>query len=344
MKKIYILLAGFLMMGSVASKAQDTLLYQSFNFQNFYDDSLILSLPPGITGDVQWYSYDEDGLPDASGASRPDGWFAIQPFANADTTMNVALGSNSWTNLGEAGTPTSNWLITRSVTLGALDTLFWRSAPRQTPRYLDGYDVKISTTDNLDASFGPAVFRASEYIGVNGTDDSLFTGFNYAPTTGVPTPFIHGIDYTHIEYADDSSRWVGALQTHSLPLNMFAGMSIYVAFRHNSHDDNLLSLDDVMVRGTLPNGINESCIDLNMTVYPNPADDQVNVTYVLPFDSDVTVNVYDIAGKLVLSEVKKTEAQGFHKVSLNNNDLAKGFYTVSVQTVKGRSTAKLIVK
>lgn len=345
MKKIYILLAGFLMMGSVASKAQDTLLYQSFNFQNFYDDSLILSIPPGIMGDIQWYSYDEDGIPDASGSSRPDGWFAVQPYATIDTTNNVALGANSWTNLGEAGAPSSNWLITRAVELGAADTLFWRSASRQTPRFLDGYEVKISITDNLDASFLPTpLFRASEYTGVTGANDSVFTGFTYAPTTGVPVPWIHGFDYTHIEYAGDSSRWIGELAPHSVPLNTYAGQTVYIAFRHNSHDDNLISLDDVMVRGIAPNGINESCVDLNMTVFPNPAQDAVNVSYVLPFESNVTVNVYDVAGQLVMTEVKNSEGQGFHQLSLNTANIAKGFYTVSIQTEKGRSTSKLIVK
>jgi hypothetical protein len=345
MKKIYTLVAAFMVAGSFASKAQmDTLLYESFNFQSFYDDSLVVGLPSETTPDPMWYNYDEDNLPDGSPSGRPGDWFAAGAFADVDTTDNVVLASNSWTN--NAATPVSNWLITRSVKLGNNDTLFWKSAPFQTPLYLDGYDVRLSTATNSDLDFTTILFRAAEFTGSNGTNDSLFTGYNYAPTTGTPTPFIHGFDWTYIENNNDSSRWRGVLRTHKVGLNAYAGATVFIAFHANSHDDNLLSLDDVLIRGELPNGITESGINLNLNVFPNPAsnDANVQVNYNLQNATTVNIKVYDVTGKLVANQAKDVQAQGFHTESINTSNLNSGFYTISVETKEGRSTTKLIVK
>jgi hypothetical protein len=348
MKKIYTLVAAFMVVGSVA-QAQDTILYQGFNFDTFYDDTLQVTPPPQATTDMLWYNWDEDGLADGSTAgTRELEWFASWPFSDNDTldmdldglNDDFVLASSSWTNQGETGTPTSNWLITRSMNLGAHDTLFWESAPYQTPLYLDGYEVRLSTTDNSDLSFTNLLFTGAEYTGSPG-DDSLFTGYTYAPTGA----FVHGFDGTYIEPGSDSARWRGRLRPFSVALDAYANMKVFIAIRHYSHDDNLFSIDNLMVRGTLPTvGINESNVDLAMNIYPNPASETVAVNYTLASSTAVTISVYDIAGKLILSQNKDVQSNGFHTETLNTADLNSGFYTVTVSTNAGRSTTKLIKK
>lgn len=336
MKKFYTLVAGLLLMGTSAVKAQDTLIYESFNFQSFYDNLVDdVVPPPGNTNDPLWYSYDADGLADGSGGSRPGGWFAIQPFADVDTTNNVAIAANSW-----FGSPamSNNWLVTPSVQLGAHDTLFWKSAPRQTPLYLDGYNVKISTSTNDDFSFTTTLYTAAEYTGTNGTNDSLFSGYNFS------TGWVHGLDGNYLQYAYDSARFLGVLAPHSVPLDTYAGQNVFIAFVHASFDDNLISLDDVMIRGTLANGISENSADLGLNVFPNPAVDNAQINYNLSKDATVTINIYDVTGQLVTSVDKGTQSQGRHFTNVNTAAMAKGFYTISVQTSLGNSNTKLIVK
>jgi hypothetical protein len=353
MKKLYTLIVG-LFVASV-SFAQDTILFEDFELVRFYDTLLINdgNPPPANTVDANWYSYDQDAIPDASGGSRPDGWFALSPISTVDEyetvygapgtpDTNTVIGSNSWNNNGEGAAGANlNWLITPSITLRTHDTLFWKSAPLQTPRYLDGYKVKISTTNNEDFSFTTTLFNAAECTAL-GTD-TTFSTFTFSG--GTPTPFIHGLDGTYIDIATGTNPLHnGQLRPFSLPLDAYAGQTVFIAFLHDSHDDNLISLDDVMVRGNPSVGINENKLDLGLNLFPNPATDNVQVNFELAAETTVTINVYDVTGKLVNTISKGNQAQGRHFANINTSELAKGFYTVSVQTATGLSTAKLIVK
>ncbi|MCW3084074.1 MAG: hypothetical protein JWP12_1440 [Bacteroidetes bacterium] len=341
MKKIYILAISFLMLSALKSNAQDTLVYESFNFQSFYDNMITDVVPPPGTlplsdpSNALWYSYDKDGLNDGSGAGRDGGWFAVQPFSDVDTTNNVAIGANSWF---DSPALAENYLITPVFNLGAHDTLFWKSAPSQTPRYLDGYQVQISTTTNDDLSFNTTLFTAAEMTSLG--SDTTFSTFGFS------TGFVHGQDGTYIDIATTTAPILhtGQLRPFSVPLDAYANQSVFIAFYHRTFDDNMISIDDFMIRGQhAPLGITENSNELGLNVFPNPATDMSQVNYNLAAESAVVITVYDITGKVIASENKGTQATGRHFSMINTANLAKGFYTVSVQTATGRSTVKLMV-
>lgn len=331
------------MLSALKSNAQDTLVYESFNFQSFYD-ALVSDVvpPPGVTSDTQWYSYDRDGLSDGSGAGRDGGWFAVLPFSPVDTTDNVAIAANSWF---DSPAQAQNLLISPSFMLGAHDTLFWKSAPSQTPRYLDGYQVLLSTTTNDDLAFTNVLFTAAEMTALSSSgEDTVYSHFTFAPSGA----FVHGEDGTYIDPVDLTATHMlhaGQLQPQSVPLDAYAGQNVFIAFYHNSFDDNLISIDDFMIRGQhVSAGIAENKTGLDLNVFPNPASDMAQLNYNLASESPVTITIYDVTGKVISTETKGTEAAGRHFSTINTASMANGFYTVSVQTNAGRSTSKLIVK
>lgn len=350
MKKIYTLLSVLLFAGSVNIKAQDTLLYEGFQFVM---DSYLTSIqtpPIGKTTDSMWYNYDADQLADGAGGTtaRPDDWWQTRAFADSNlyisgtTDTNIVMTSNSWfSSPGLA----SNLLITSNIQLGEHDTLFWKSAPVQTPRYLDGYQVKISTTTNDDFAFSTVLFTAAEM-----TQLSTIPGDSSSFVTHVfSTGFVHGIDSTYIEADTNrpSKAYSGILRPFSVPLDAYANQNVFIAFHHNSFDDNLISIDDILIRGTASNpvaGIKENKFDLNLNVFPNPAGDNAQLNFQLTVETEVIINVNDITGKLIYSENKGTLAHGRHFATINTAVLANGFYTIAVQTKNGTSTTKLIVQ
>lgn len=348
MKKIYALVAGFIFAGTVVSVAQDTALYEGFKWQTFFNDTLVnngTSPPPGNTTDPQWYTFSLDGNPDASGATRPDEWFAILPFSDVDLydnvgDTNVCMSANSW--VSGASTTADKWLVTRSVQLGPLDTLFFRSAPRQTPRYLDGFYVKISTTTNDDVAFTTTLFTAKEMVPPLGSD-TTFSTFTFSPAG---SGFVHGQDGTYIDCACTTTNpsHAGQLRPFSIPLTAYANQKVFIAFHQNSTDDNLIAVDDIMIRGNHTVGINENKLELGLNLFPNPATEKVQVNYELSKESSVSISLYDVTGKLISVENKGSQAQGRQFSFINVAELAKGFYTVTVRTENGNSTAKLIVK
>ncbi len=354
MKKIYTLLVATLLFVNLKSKAQDTLLFSDFELNSFYNHLDSIAIIPGNTTDTMWYSCDLDAHPDGSTtATRPQGFFPVQPFSPVDQYQtvygtvatpdtNTVLGCNSWTNLGDSA-PEDNWLVTPSVPLGAHDTLFWKSASLQTPRYLDGYEVLLSTLSNDVADFTHSLFRAAEMVGTpSANTDTVFANFTFSP----PTAFIHGFDGTYIDPAGTTAPISHhcQLRPFSVALDAYAGQTVFIGFHHNSADDNLISFDDVMIRGTLATGITEHSNEIALNVYPNPATDNTTIIYTLTSETSVVISVYDITGKVISTENKGSLSQGRHFASINTSTLAKGFYTVTVQTNSGRSTSKLIVE
>lgn len=71
--------------------------------------------------------------------------------------------------------------------------------------------------------------------------------------------------------------------------------------------------------------------------YPNPFNPSTVIGFELPFDANVTVKIYDIAGKEVASLVSAYKTAGNHSVNFNASNLSSGvyFYKLSVSGSQG---------
>ncbi len=81
-----------------------------------------------------------------------------------------------------------------------------------------------------------------------------------------------------------------------------------------------------------------------VSVYPNPAADKAEVSFNLNAASDVTINVVDVNGKVVNSNVLKNLAVGANSTSLNVANLANGVYSVVIKSNDSTVTKKLVVR
>lgn len=335
MKTISTFLLVLMLSASVAySQGNDTLLFMDFNDSTEVATEIIIAPPAG--NDTTWINFDADQLPDASGSGRPGEWFWSEAgFATDDTTG--VMFSNSWIS----GTPptSDNWLITPAIQI--IDNtaqLHWKSAPRQTPRYVDGYQVLVSTTDNLETSFTDTLMLFAEYISGSGTPNAGWTNYTFSPG------YVHGQNGTYIEFDGDSGAYVGVLEPHTVSLAQYSGQTIYIAFRHHTTDDNLISIDDVLVTGTLSTAINEISGSTDFEIYPNPASDHVQVSYVLKSTTPVVTSIYDVAGKKVKEISRSIQMTGKHYFNLNVEKLSAGSYFIEIKTNSGSLIKKLIVE
>ena len=184
----------------------DTLL-----FENFQTETI-----PGT-----WGNLDLDGATDANG--RAANWY---PLADMQTTTpgdtNYVAASSSW--FSPAGTA-ANWLILDAVAPCASTVLRWKSAPFEGPTFMDGYQVRISTTGTNIGDFSTTIFTAAESL--NGTA---------TPTAGT----------VHTSYNATN----GVLQEWEVSLGAYDNQTVYIAFFHNSNDDNMIMIDDIFM-GTL---------------------------------------------------------------------------------------------
>ena len=319
-------------MVTTATAQNDTLL-----FEDFQADTLdyIYEMPPN-GDDTTWLNFDGDGLGDQSSLSSRD-WVQTNGFATADT-FNIVLASSSWTTpIG----PTANYLILPPLQIVDNNAmLHWKSASFQTPLYLDGYCIVVSSEGNSEVEFTDTLVTYAEYVSVlnNPLPDSSFSNFQFSEG------FVAGIDGEYLEYAGDSIRFLGVLKPNSVSLAQFAGQRIYIAFVHTSTDDNLLSIDDILVTGTTPNAIYSPVADFNTSVTPNPASESTNLNLNLPYATTLKLHVLDINAREVMLIQKPLLNKGRHSIQIPVSGLAKGVYTIIYETNSQSATAKLVIK
>lgn len=335
MKKIATLLAVFLLCFQqlVVSQTVDTLLLE--NFENDPETYIEPTFPNG--DDETWVNYDQDGYNDASGASRPGEWFWTYGFADVDTST-LIFASNSWTSPASL---VANYLILPPLKIDdASAQLSWKSAPYQTPRYVDGYYVIASTDCNVEECFTDTLFKAAEYISVGSLDaDSGFSHYTFS------SGYVHGEDGTYIEYHNDSARFVGILQPHTASLAAYVGKTVYIAIVHGTKDDNLLSIDDIMVTQNEVTGIDETTTaTAALNIYPNPAQTVSTIDFYLSHSSPVTTTVFDISGKTVKTTYSGVLIKGNQQLLLDLTGIAAGNYDVVVQHNNGKIAGKIMVQ
>jgi len=327
MKKLLLSVCALSLAGIVNAQ-NDTLVYENFDV-----DNTASYLPINSGNDQTWVNLDADGIPDFNG--RPQEWFWSESgFADVDSS-DGCLFSSSWLQGFAPGN--RNWLMLPPITVvDANAQLSWKSAPRQTPSYIDGYSVLISTTDNNESSFTDVAFQAGQYLTGQGP---AFSGYTFS------TGFVHGEDGTYIQpdpanAAGDAN--FGEQRPFTYSLAQYQGQTIYIAFLHDADDDNLISLDDILVTGTFAS-LSENAADVALSVFPNPAVEKVELSYILEKTGQVYAEIYDAKGAKVMDISRGFQIAGNQKLSINVASLQAGIYNV-VLNAAGKSVSAKFVK
>jgi len=66
--------------------------------------------------------------------------------------------------------------------------------------------------------------------------------------------------------------------------------------------------------------------------FPNPFNPVTNISFSIPEAAYVTLNVYDMSGKLVQQLVNETVSEGTHTYKFDGTQLASGFYIYKLST------------
>lgn len=96
---------------------------------------------------------------------------------------------------------------------------------------------------------------------------------------------------------------------------------------------------EIAFDGELALSIEDNSLDTGLSIYPNPARDQVHISNQTSIDLQ-RVLIYDVTGQLVKTVALNGRA---HNTSINISDLSSGIYMVKVLT-SNSSTLKKLVK
>ena len=89
---------------------------------------------------------------------------------------------------------------------------------------------------------------------------------------------------------------------------------------------------------------NENLNTSAFSVYPNPANGFLNLSYKVPVSGTVSISVFNILGKEVLSLFKGTQVAGTYERQFRLGDLDAGVYFAKVTTANREFITKIIVQ
>lgn len=81
-----------------------------------------------------------------------------------------------------------------------------------------------------------------------------------------------------------------------------------------------------------------------LSVFPNPATDEVSVSFDVTDATDLTVEVLDLAGKVLETVVDAANVTGSQNAAVNITDYAAGMYVINITTNEGSIQRKFVKK
>ena len=220
-----------------------------------------------------------------------DGYTWEQNVRQATHSGSGNIASASYIN-GVGAIHPDNWLVSPKITIPSNGaTIEWWEYGDETNDFAEHYTVMASW---------------------NGNQPADFTATNAIIFSGEPT---------------QSKTWV----KHSRSLTGFAGMDIYIAFRHHDVTDMFwLIIDDIKITAGNTASIND-LNTANVDFYPNPVNDKLYIS-----EEVLEVSVVDASGRTVANE-KNTRV-------VDMSELSNGVYFVRVITDNGTATKKIVKK
>lgn len=128
--------------------------------------------------------------------------------------------------------------------------------------------------------------------------------------------------------------------------NNYFEQNFRVKFRFEGEGGNNFYLDDINLYGGSPSntivlGINEDQTLTNVTLYPNPVQDELSVNYSASLATEINVSIVDMAGKQVQAHRIQSNA-GQNIILMDTKELAAGKYTLLLQGKSGKTTLPFI--
>lgn len=314
------------LLSSVVAAQLDTVLIEDFQVNPFP------SMESSSSGsDSNWVNFDEDDMATAFGTEESKRWFRSEfftnPFDSITGVTNYIGASLSFLEGGALGN--RNWLILPPFEVEDESyMLHWQSAPNQMPRYMDGYAVLVSTGNNAITDFSDTLFVAASMESFTG--DGQNTDFsNFTFTSG----YVHADGGTLTDYfLEAGTIHRGLLEPHSVSLEEYVGETLYIAFLHNSDDDEQIGLDDILITRSEVSNTNEiTDQNLRLEFYPVPAHHRMNFNFNLVKKSSVSYTILDAKGQEIQFQNLGELTRGSHSRRLNLDELPSGIYFLSLQ-------------
>ncbi len=251
----------------------------------------------------------------------------------------VAMASSYTSNMPLTGRA-DDWMILPAITIGSNSTLSWQAMSiTSSGNYPDDYKVYI-------APFTSGVIPSVSYFEENGNLLLSVAPENWSagvgnPGAGIASRSVNLKTNTTPDAPNgwfDRKVWIAFVLTTDQYTNPKTGVP------NSSAGGSNLAIDNIKVVNNINTGLDETSLnDFDTKIYPNPASNEIQ----LSFNSSVTtmayVSIIDMIGREVRL-VNKEVVSGMNNLKVDVSDLRQGVYMVKTSVNGKVSRTKLILK
>jgi hypothetical protein len=115
-----------------------------------------------------------------------------------------------------------------------------------------------------------------------------------------------------------------------------------VRFELQARRGNNTYIDNIQI-GEFVSAINEANNAIKISINPNPTNGISNLVFTNVSKSNISINLFDMTGKLVKNISNDIYSAGEHNIELNSTELAKGIYIIKVLQNEQTYTSKWMV-
>jgi hypothetical protein len=137
-----------------------------------------------------------------------------------------------------------------------------------------------------------------------------------------------------VTWIEQTAPWGGMSSVSFFDANNGIGVGYTVILRTTNGGVTFIGKDNNI---TNPN---EFILSQN---FPNPFNPNTTINFSVPKQSNVTIKVYNILGKEILTLVNETKPQGNYKVEFNADNLSSGVYFYRMKTNEFTQTKKMLL-
>lgn len=179
-----------------------------------------------------------------------------------------------------------------------------------------------------------------------GTENGIYTSDNMStwtqdavianiPVMDIKQQVLANHDNKYIHLVDE----VGDIVTTEYP-GIFNEGVIYIA----TYGRGLYKCDTYKVNNSEINvEENIAANTVEMSIYPNPIVNDATISFSIEESAQVSYQIYDLSGRMMMNKVLGNFGQGSHKANFNVENLTAGTYIIRVQAGEKTETAKILV-
>ncbi len=308
----------------------------------------------------------EDGIPVEDDINLSDGWATVNVSYGVETYTFTGLPSSStyyfkifpYTNTGSDidyktdGTPPEASATTPDLAIINFEDFNDTTLGTWAQISVVGPDQFWYIEDHYGIEDSPCAKMSGYSGGSNENDDWLISPpMNFANFTNESFSFFSALNYTgpdlevkiSVDYDGGgdpySATWTiltaelsqGGWQwtaSGNIDVSGFNGTAVYIAFQYTSNNQESATweVDNILITGEGNTGINEFTGGFEYKIYPNPANENLNVNVA---EGNYELKIHTILGKLVFAKSINSKTN-----TLNLSELDKGIYFVTIRDNK----------